>query len=59
MREEYQLGGMGCLRRDPKSGPGPDLDGPEMKGAELYFGSKVEPLKGFKQTRDIIRFVAM
>ena len=43
----------------PKGGPGPDPDGPETKGAELYFGSRVEPLKGFEQTRNIIRFAAM
>lgn len=59
VREEHQLDDMGRLCRDPKSGPGPDLAGPETKGAELYFGSKDGPLKGFKQTRDIIRFVAM
>lgn len=42
-----------------KGRPGPDLGAPETKGAELYFGSNIEPLKGFKQTRNINRFVAL
>lgn len=59
MREEHRPGRTGCLGRGRKGGPGPDPDVPETKGAELYFGSKVEPLKGFKQTRNVIRFEVM
>ena len=41
----YRRPGEACKSRGWKGGPGPDMDRPETKGAELYFGSKVYPPK--------------